>query len=178
MSYYLLRSGESIIFDTKDIPELPENDNYHIREHPLYKKYRSAQRARYVKACYKATKEAEDSSDFISRITHAQMLLRDPSAWNEYLSCRGITPKPLVGRPKLPDHLKKQNPRIKRSDKMKTLLAQKDITVSPEGKLLLNGKPYEGWIFQQNGRIKFMGDEKFNVEPYTLSTHQFISDYC
>jgi len=76
------------------------------------------------------------------------------------------------------DHLKKYNPRIKRSDKMKTLLAEKDITVSLEGKLLVNGKPYEGWMFQPNGRIKFMGDEKFNIEPYTISTHQFISDYC
>ena len=61
---------------------------------------------------------------------------------------------------------------------MKTLLAEKDITVSLEGKLLVNGKPYEGWTFQPNGRIKFMGDEEFNIEPYTLSTHQFISDYC
>ena len=146
----------------------------------MFKRWRSAQKARYVKGCYKAIKDAKDNIDFRERIGDVEAFLRDSStSWNEYLSNRGLSqPKRKPGRPKLPDHLKKNNPSIKRSDKMKTLLAQKGITVSSEGKLLVNGKPYEGWMFQANGRIKFLGDEEYNIEPYSLSAHQFILDYC
>ena len=63
---------------------------------------------------------------------------------------------------------------------MKELLSTKGIEVGEDGKLLLHGnsEPYEGWNFLPNGRIKFMGDEKFNIEAYTLSTYKFIEEYC
>ena len=185
MPFYTLQSGEEILLDVTDIPEPPEQifkDNPYLCDDQNFKQWRSAQKARYTKACYKAIREAKDSNDFINRIGDARSLLKDPCAWEEYLSYRGLDkPKRKPGRPKLPNHLKKQNPRIKkRSDQMKVLLFEIGIEVSTEGKLLINGnsEPYEGWIFQLNGRIKFMGDEEFNVEPYTISIHQFISEYC
>ena len=185
MPFYTLQSGEEILLDITDIPEPSEKifrNNPYLRNDPMFKRWRSAQKARYVKGCYKAIRDAKDSIDFRNRIGNVELFLRDTStSWNEYLSNRGLKqPKRKVGRPKLPDHLKKQNPRIKRSDKMKTLLAQKGITVSSEGNLHLRGnsKAYEGWMFQANGRIKFLGDEEFNIEPYALSAHQFILDYC
>ncbi len=63
---------------------------------------------------------------------------------------------------------------------MKALLAEKGISIGIKGEILLNGvsDTYEGWNFQPNGRIKFKGDKKFSIEAYTLSTHQFILEYC
>ncbi|HID94364.1 MAG TPA: hypothetical protein EYP60_09765 [bacterium (Candidatus Stahlbacteria)] len=172
MAFHLLQSGESIDFDTKSFPELPESSNYHTRENPLYKQYRSAQRARYSKAVHGAIRESIDSSDFTQRIQEAQMLLRDRNAWKEYLSNRGVTQlRPLLGRPKA------KGSRVKRSDKMKVLLSKHNVEVNEEGKLFLNNKVFEGFLFLPNGRIRFLGNEKFNIEPYTLSAHQFISDY-
>ena len=62
---------------------------------------------------------------------------------------------------------------------MKALLSEIGIEVSPEGKLLVNSgsEPYGGWFFCPNGRIKFMGDKEFNVEPYTFSTYEFMKEY-
>jgi hypothetical protein len=185
MPFYTLQSGEEILLDITDIPEVPEKifrKNPYLKNDPMFKRWRSAQKARYAKGCYKAIKDAKDSIDFRKRIGDVESFLRDTStSWNEYLSNRGLTElKRPVGRPKLPDHLKKQNPRIKRSEQMKTLLAQKGITVSPEGNLHLRGdsEAYKGWMFQANGRIKFLGDEEYNIEPYALSAHKFIEEYC
>ena len=122
--------------------------------------------------------------DFKDKIGDIHQFLRDTDiSWNQYLRERGLPtdkPKRKPGRPKLPDHLKKNNPRVKRSDLMKILLAERDIEVNPDGKLLINGssEPYEGWNFQPNGRIKFKGDAEFNIEPYTISVHRFIEEYC
>ncbi|MCK5788422.1 MAG: hypothetical protein KAH32_05465 [Chlamydiia bacterium] len=187
MPFYILKSGEEVLIDKLDIPEPPAhifNANPYLKTDPLFKKYISAQKARYYKGCYKSVREAKDLEEFKNKIGDLHQFLKDTNiSWNEYLSNRGLPaskPKRKSGRPKLPDHLKKQKHRIKRSDQMKVLLAEKGIRVSPEGKLLMNGvsDTYRGWSFQPNGRIKFMGDEEFNIEPYSLSAHQFIENYC
>lgn len=186
MPFYTLQSGEEILLDITDIPEASEsifNNNPYLKKDPMFKKWRSAQKARYIKGCYKAIREAKDITDFKDKIGDIHQFLRDTeTSWSEYLSNRGLPSKPKrkVGRPKLSDHLKKNNPRVKRSDKMKVLLAEKGISIGIKGEVLLNGdsRLYEGWIFQLNGRIKFLGDEKFNIEPYTLSAHEFLEAYC
>ena len=187
MPFFTLKSGEEVLIDKVDFPEPSESifhSNPYLRTDPRFKKYLSAQKARYYKSLYKATREAYDLQDFKDKIGDIHQFLRDTDiSWHEYLRERGLPtdkPKRPIGRPKIPDHLKKNNPRIKRSDQMKVLLAEKGIEVSPEGKLLLNGvsDTYEGWSFLPNGRIKFMGNEEFNIEAYTLSSHKFISEYC
>ena len=178
MKLFTLKNGQKVPFDISDIPETPESvfdKNPYLREDSTFRQWRVTQIARFHKASLKALAEAEDIDHFIHLIAKAKVSVSDPSSWEFYLSCRGMEqPKRKPGRPK------KQNHRIKRSDQMKTILDEKGITVSLEGKLLIDGKsePYEKWIFQPNGRIKFIGDEEFNIEPYTLSTHKFISDYC
>jgi len=177
-----LQDGSEILVEMDDLPEPPDTifqDNPYERHDPLYIRWRAAAKARYVKACYKAAVEAKNREDFLSKVGDARSVLNDPTAWENYLSCRGLDhPKRKPGRPRLPDHLKKRNPRIKRSEQMKALLFEKGIEVSPEGKLLLNGNadPYEGWLLP-NGRVKFLGDQEFGIEPYNLSAHQFLKDY-
>ena len=184
MPFFTLKSGEEILLDLSDIPEPSEHifrNNPYLKNSPMFKKWRSAQKARYAKACYKAIRESKNKEDYLYNMQDAKLYVEHPYAWNQYLSNRGLDqPKRPVGRPKLPDHLKKHNPRIKRSDLMKVLLAEKGIEVGFEGELLINGssEPYEGWLFQVNGRIRFMGNEEFNIEPYSISTHQFILGYC
>ena len=179
MPFYTLKDGSEVLIDKLDFPEPSESifhKNPYLRTDPRFKKYLSASKARYYKSLYKATREAYDLEDFKNKIGDIHNFLRNTDiSWNEYLRERGlpVEVKNSVGRPRLPDHLKKHNPRVKRSDLMKRLLAEKGISVSPEGKLFLDGNsvPYEGFLFQINGRIK-------HEESSTISTHTFIQEYC
>ena len=78
------------------------------------------------------------------------------------------TPKPKVGRPKLPDYLKKNPTKVKRSTKMKILLSESGIAVHDNGSIHSKNGHYIGWKFQPNGRVRFE-----NEDP--ISVHQFLT---
>ena len=176
-------AGEEILIDALDVPTPPESifrDNPYTKGNKLYKNYRKMQIARYHRATYRAIRISKDIAEFNSHIKDAELHIKDESAWSEHLSNRGIRPNEIKRdpwRPKLADDQKVNNPRIKRSDKMKKLLSEKGISVNTEGELFLDGNsvPYEGFIFLPNGRIKH---EESNIGSYTISTYQFIEDYC
>ena len=77
------------------------------------------------------------------------------------------------GRPKLPNRLKKNPTKIRRSDQMCQLLADHGIAINADSSI----EGFDGFEFMKNGRIKFLGDENAGVESYSLSVHQFIQDY-
>ena len=72
------------------------------------------------------------------------------------------------GRPKLPDHLKKNPTKVKRSDQMKQFLKENGIAVSMDGSLHSLSGLYIGWKFQINGRVRFEDEDP-------ISVHKFLS---
>ncbi len=82
-------------------------------------------------------------------------------------------PKRKVGRPHLPDHLKKNPTKIRRSDQMRQLLSDHGVEINTDSSI----DGFDGFEFMKNGRIKFLGDEDAGIEPYSLSAHQFLQDY-
>ena len=183
MPFIELEDGSEILLDVSDIPEPPAStftDNPYEANTTQFKRWRATAKARYAKAHYKATVDAKNEEHFLSLVGDAKSLLQDSSAWESYKSCRGLDEyRRPVGRPKLSEKEKlNRPPKAKRSDAMRSLLLENGVTVSEDGSLHSKDGFYIGWKFQINGRIKFMGDEEFNVEPYTLSAHQFISEYC
>ncbi len=105
----------------------------------------------------------------------ARTLLSDPSAWESHCKERDITSKTkkAVGRPRLPDHLKKNPTKIRRSDQMRQLLSDHGVEINTDSSI----DGFDGFEFMKNGRIKFLGDEDAGIEPYSLSAHQFLQDY-
>ena len=93
--------------------------------------------------------------------------------WNEWcddkvdFGCSDYrTSKPKVGRPRLPDHLKKEPTKVKRSTLMKELLLANDITVKEDGDLYSHTGHYIGWKFQVNGRVRFQGEDPISVQQF------------
>ncbi len=101
----------------------------------------------------------------------------DKEAWNKWCNSQidhtGIDPrnkKKKVGRPKLPQHLKTEPIKVKRSDKMKALLLENGIH-------LTDAKPYADiflieypeWQFLVNGRLK-------HKEGAIISVHKFLTN--
>ena len=99
------------------------------------------------------------------------------SKWNNWCDdrvgmlgeeCDPRISKRKVGRPKLPEHLKKRPTKVKRSDEMKQLLLDNVIMVKEDGSIHSVSGHYVGWIFQVNGRVKFEDDDP-------ISVHKFLS---
>ena len=180
MPFYILKDGSEVLIDAVDFPEPSDSllrTNPYTSTDPRYKKYLAMMKARYYKGLYKSAREALDRKDFEDKVGDLHDFLKDTNiSWNEYLRERGLPVeiKNPVGRPKMEDHLKKVNPKTKRSTKMKILLSNAGITIAPDNTI----SGYDGFIFLPNGRIKFTGDKKFGIEAYVISTHQFIEDYC
>jgi len=121
-----------------------------------------------------------------SRITntqHRQEKLNEPETmnlsarWNEWADsrvemlgeeCDPRTHKRKLGRPKLPDHLKKRPTKVKRSDEMKQLLMENGIEVREDNTLHSATGHYIGWTFQPNGKVKLEGEDP-------ISVHKFLS---
>ena len=76
--------------------------------------------------------------------------------------------KSKVGRPRLPDHLKKEPTKVKRSTLMKELLLANTITVDEDMTLRGENGLYIGWKFQINGRVRFEDEDP-------ISVHQFLT---
>ena len=98
-------------------------------------------------------------------------------AWREWclktLDNAGYDPRKIkqkVGRPRLPQHLKTEPIKVKRSDKMEQLLLDNNIH-------LTKGKQYDPvylqehpeWEFLPNGRVR-------NKENNIISVFKFLSD--
>ena len=113
----------------------------------------------------------EESQELLEEAGTAREVLDNPNAWFDYCQEHHICRKP--GRPKLPDHLKKNPTKIKRSDQMRKLLHEHGIEISDKNSI----EGFDGFEFMKNGRIKFLGDEDAGIEPYSLSAHQFLQDY-
>ena len=178
MPFYILKDGSEVLIDAVDFPEPSPSllrTNPYASTDIRYKKYLNLMKARYYKGLYKSAREALDRKDFEERVGDLHDFLRDTdTSWNQYLRERGLPtdkPKNPIGRPKMEDHLKKVNPRVKRSTKMKSLLLEKGISVNTEGELFLEGNsvPYEDTKFLVNGRISINGN--------TISTHKFLETY-
>ncbi len=92
----------------------------------------------------------------------------NPHAWQKYCEEREV--KRPVGRPRLPESMKKQNNTMKRSDKMRAMLADHGITVN-KSNTLEPASAYKGWIFLPNGRVRFEDES-------SISVHSFLRDYC
>lgn len=106
------------------------------------------------------------------KINHANSVVDD---WHLYCDNRvemfgeeydPRTQKRKPGRPKLPDHLKKNPTKIKRSDKMKQLLKDNGITVKESGDLYTDTSHYIGWKFQINGRVRFEDEDAISVHKF------------
>jgi len=97
------------------------------------------------------------------------------SKWNNWADsrvemlgeeCDPRAPKPKVGRPKLPEHLKKRPTKVKRSDEMKQLLLNNGIEVHEDGSIHNETGHYTGWTFQPNGRVKLEGEDPISVHKF------------
>jgi len=55
-----------------------------------FKRWRALAKARYVKAMYKSAVDAKNAADFLAKVGSAEAILQDPTAWDNYKSCRGI----------------------------------------------------------------------------------------
>lgn len=80
--------------------------------------------------------------------------------------CDPRTQKAKVGRPRLPDHQKKNPTKVKRSEQMKALLLDHDIVVESDGSLKSKDGHYVGWKFQINGRVKFEDEDPISVHKF------------
>ena len=99
----------------------------------------------------------------------------DKEAWNKWCSSQidhtGLDPrkkKRPVGRPRLPQHLKAEPIKVKRSDKMEALLLENGIHLTdakPYADVFL--VEYSEWQFLVNGRLK-------HKEGAVISVHQFL----
>ncbi len=119
----------------------------------------------------RVTKQQEESNELLEEAGTAREVLDNPDAWFDYCREHHICRKP--GRPKLPDHLKKNPTKIKRSDQMCKLLHEHGIEINTDSSI----DGFDGFEFMKNGRIKFLGDEDAGIEPHSLSVHQFLQDY-
>ncbi len=101
----------------------------------------------------------------------------DKEAWNKWCNSQidhsGIDPrkkKRPVGRPRLPQHLKTEPIKVKRSDKMEQLLLEHDIHLT-KGKQYapIHLTEYPEWEFLPNGRVR---DKENNI----ISVFKFLSN--
>ena len=171
MPFIELEDGSEILLDVSDIPEPPAStftDNPHEANTTRFKRWRALAKARYAKACYKATVDAKNEKHFLSIVGDAKAVLQDSSSWDNYKSCRGLEEyKRPVGRPKLTAEEKVQrNPRVKRSDQMRVLLLEHGVVIDAVGAV----SGYDNFQFLPNGKIQTDAGDR-------ISTHQFIQDY-
>ena len=100
----------------------------------------------------------------------------DKEAWNKWCNSQinhsGIDPrtkKKKVGRPRLPQHLKKEPGKSRRSDKMEVLLLEHDIH-------LARGKPYAPIYLQEYPKVQFLPNGRLELEDKTrISVFKFLS---
>ena len=151
----------------------PRIKRYNVTEEAPSKPwwYANLEKAWIAKKRKKAIKEFYHHERFIEDIGTAKEMLQNPDKWLHYCQERELKRKP--GRPKLPPEQRKV-PKKKRSDQMRELLESKGVEILPDNSIA----GYPGWVFQPNGRVKFLGDEEFNIEPYSISAHEFIESYC
>lgn len=167
-----LEDGTEILLEIDDIPPAPAAifaDNPYLKEDPMFIRWRVTAIARYAKAQYKAVANAKNEEHFLAMVGDAKALLQDPSAWESYLSCRGLDePKRPVGRPKLTEEKKVQrSPKIKRRDEMQVLLEENGFTIE------------DGFVYDNRGsRWKFLINGKVETEHGNrMSAHQLIEDH-
>lgn len=98
--------------------------------------------------------------------------------WNRWCNSRvehtGIDPreqKRKVGRPKLPQHLKKSPTKVKRSDTMKALLLEHNIHLTEPSNVYADRflVEYSHWQFLPNGRVR-------HKQESPISVHQFLKN--
>lgn len=134
--------------------------------------YRNLEKAwasnRALKIEREATKLKEENQTLPNRFGTSirEAIADDDELWHD--RCNELHTRRKPGRPRMKPEDRKNNPRIKRSDKMKKLLLENGITVDEENNIHNDTGLYIGWKFQINGRVKF--DE----EP-PISVHKFLS---
>ncbi len=171
--FFELENGEELFLTPDMIPEPPAStftDNPHEQGSDRFKRWRIAAKARYSKAWYRATVDAKNTADFLAKVGSAEAILQDPSAWDNYKSCRGMNEyKRPVGRPKLEESEKvNRPPRKKRSDAMRALLEENGYRVLDT--VVLDARSNKLGEFLLNGRIR-------TPEKDVISVFQFIHDY-
>jgi len=170
MEKYILQDGSEVELDISGLPEISDFIQYKITYRdfdPNFKRWFDLQKARYVKACYRALREARDPDEFELMIMEASNNFATTKAWKNYIiDSRPEPPKRSVGRPKLPEHLKKR-PRRKRSDEMRELLESHGFVVE---KGCVRDSSGNQWRFLPNGKVE-------TPEGHRISAHQFINSY-
>ncbi len=173
--FFETESGEELLLTPDMFPKPPINliaKNPHIHHDKRYQRWKSCTIARYYKKLYRAKINEINTNDFLSQVGDAESILVNPHAWKIYMEERELGKKRPVGRPPLPPELKKKSP-LKRSDEMRKMLTDHGVEIKADSSI----EGFDSFEFMKNGRIKFLGDERAGIEPYTLSAHQFLQDY-
>ena len=171
--FFELESGEELFLTPDMIPEPPAStftDNPHEQGSDRFKRWRIAAKARYSKAWYKATVDAKNTADFLAKVGSAEAILQDPTAWDNYKSCRGFDEyKRPIGRPRLTEEEKVNRPtKAKRSDAMRSLLEENGYRVLDT--VVLDARSNELGTFMENGKVELKDGNR-------VSTHAFLQSH-